>query len=110
MAARTSRRSFLGRASLALVAPPLVNASFLRGDERLPSDGGGDLESLVGLILDTPRNRCVEVMGEELRRGTSYRKLMAGLFHAAIRHQGAHEVAMIYSAYRISGELPNQKA
>jgi hypothetical protein len=112
MTPHTSRRDFLRAAPLALAVPGLVGTSPLHGGERpqLKGVASRDLESLVGLILETPRNRCVEVLAGEMKRGVSYRQALAGLFHAAVRHQGTHEVAMMLSAHRISGELPVKDA
>src|SRR5262245_14116560 len=105
-----SRRAFLGRTSLALVGSTLLGTSSLRGEEKTRSRGSRDLEALVGLMLETPRERCAEVLGAELRRGLSHRQALAGLFHAAVLHQGTHEIAMMFSAHRISGELPTREA
>ena len=99
-----SRRSFLGMASGAVTAPAMTGFSAMQGSEG-EKQRRYDLESLVGVILDTPRNRCVEVLGEQLRRGTSYRHFLAGLFHASARYGGDHEIAMMYAASRVSGEL-----
>jgi hypothetical protein len=107
---QTSRRAFLGGASMALAAPSLLRTSILRGDEKARGSSNRDFEALVGLILETPRERCAQVLGEELRRGLSYRQALAGLLHAAVLHQGTHEIAMMFSAQRISGELPVKDA
>jgi hypothetical protein len=104
MSPRLSRRAFLSSASLALAAPGFTDVRPLRAQERESSPD--DLESLVELIFQTPRQKCIEVIGAEVRRGLSYRQLLAGLFHAAIRYGGVHEIAMMYSAFRISGQLP----
>jgi hypothetical protein len=77
---------------------------------RTAGQPGRGFESLVDLILQTPRDRCVPVLAGELRRGLSYRQAMAGLFHAAVRGGGSHEVAMMHSAHRISGDLPVKDA
>jgi hypothetical protein len=106
MAPLASRRTFLGTASITLAMSGFARTSPLVAGENQKSSFGRDFESLVGLILDTPRDRCVEVLADELRSGLSYRQLLAGLFHAAVRHQGTHEIAMMFSAQRISGQLP----
>ncbi len=104
MSPRLSRRAFLSSASLALATPGFTAVKPLRAEERKVSPD--DLESLVELIFQTPRQKCIEVIGAEVRRGLSYRQFLAGLFHAAIRYGGVHEIAMMYSAFRVGGELP----
>jgi hypothetical protein len=105
-----SRRAFLGRTSLTLAASTLLRPSSLRADEKSRSGSARDFDALVGLMLETPRDRCVEVLAEQFRRGLSYRQALAGLFHAAVLHQGTHEIAMMFSALRISGELSTKEA
>jgi len=106
MTRRASRRSFLGTASIAL-ATPALGISVLQADEgeHRKIDTGHDFESLVELILNTPRNHSARVLADQLGRGVSYQQLLAGLLHAAVRHQGAHEIAMMFSAHRIGAEL-----
>ena len=85
MAARESRRAFLKSVPPALAACGLsVDGRIGAGEPLRTTTGSGrDLDSLIGLILDTPRDRRVAVVGEELRRGLSYRELLTGLYLAA---------------------------
>src|SRR5438552_1043773 len=106
MAFRTSRRSFLTAASLSLATPAITGVPALGDYDRSPSETRRDFETLVNLFLETPRDRCAAVLADELRGGLSYRQALAGLFHAAVRHQGTHEIAMMFSAHRISGDMP----
>ncbi len=44
-----------------------------------------DLEPLVKLIEDTPRNRLLEKVGDRIKDGTSYQELLSALFLAGVR-------------------------
>jgi hypothetical protein len=44
-----------------------------------------DIEPLVGLIEDTPRDRLFEVVGERIRGGIGYQQFLAALFLAGVR-------------------------
>jgi hypothetical protein len=108
MAARESRRAFLK------TVPPALAACGLSADGRIgagepprtTTGSGRDLDSLIGLILDTPRDRRVAAVAEELRRGLSYRELLTGLYLAAVRLQSTHHVAVVHSANWVAGSLP----
>ena len=45
-----------------------------------------EIEAVVRLIEGTPREKCVEVMANALRKGMTYRQFLAGLFLAGIRN------------------------
>lgn len=45
-----------------------------------------EIEPIVRLIEETPRDKCVEVMANALAKGMSYRQFLAGLFLAGIRN------------------------
>jgi hypothetical protein len=51
---------------------------------------GPELEPLVRLIEDTPRDRCVAALVEQLRRGLTYRQFLAAVFFSAIRKRDSH--------------------
>jgi hypothetical protein len=107
MPIRTSRRAFLGAVPLALGTAGLTRTMLLSAEApRLTTGSGRDLDSLIGLILDTPRERRVGVIAEELRRGLSYRELLTGLYLAAVRLENTHHVAVVHSANWIAGSLP----
>lgn len=59
-----------------------AEAKFERGLVPL----GDEIEPLVRLIEDTPRNRVLEQVGERIRQGTSYREVLAALFLAGVRN------------------------
>src|SRR5262245_30413143 len=72
-----------------------------------------DIEPLVSLIENTPRDKCAEMAVEQLRRGVSYRQMLAALFLAGIRNVNPrppgfalHCVFVIYSSHLISLEAP----
>ena len=72
-----------------------------------------EIEPLVALIERTARDRCAEMAVEQLRRGVSYRQLMAALFLAGIRNVNPrppgfalHCVFIIHSAHLLSMEAP----
>src|SRR5260221_11255145 len=72
-----------------------------------------EIEPLVSLIENTPREKCAEMAVEQLRRGVSYRQLLAALFLAGIRNINPrppgfamHCVFVIHSAHLIALEAP----
>ncbi|HZO51994.1 MAG TPA: hypothetical protein VFB63_04725 [Bryobacteraceae bacterium] len=72
-----------------------------------------EVEPLVTLIEQTPREKCADVVADQLRRGTSYRQIMAALFLAGIRNVNPrppgfalHSVFVIHSAHLLSLEAP----
>ena len=68
---------------------------------------GPDLEPLVRLIEDAPRERCAERIAEKLAGGLSYRRLLAAAFLAAVRKRDSHHsVYLVYSAHQASIDLP----
>ncbi|MBS0263487.1 MAG: twin-arginine translocation signal domain-containing protein [Planctomycetes bacterium] len=65
-----------------------------------------EIEPVVSWIEDTPRDRILEVAVAHLKRGLSYRQLLAGLFLAGIRNIQPrpvgfkfHAVLVIHSAH-----------
>lgn len=68
-----------------------------------------DIEPLVRLIEETPRDKCLAVMVERLRQGVAYRQLLAALFLAGVRNVNPqpvgfklHCVFVIHSAHQLS--------
>lgn len=87
------RRSFI-RGSAALAA--LGDFAFL---SRLPAVSaadaileprtvrfGPDIEPLVRVLEDTPRERVIEEMASRVKRGLSYREVLAALLLAGVRN------------------------
>lgn len=90
----------------------LADATLLRGlaasgAEPVPERirFGPELEPIVRLIEDTPRQDCVRVFVAELRRGLPYRQFLAASLFASIRRQNSHhEVYKIHSLHEVSME------
>ncbi len=93
--ARTSRRQFLNQAAWASAAAcgtqlPLWNVpSVTAAETQLPPGAvqfTADIEPLVRLLEDTPRERVVEEVVARIKRGLSYREVLAALMLAGIRN------------------------
>jgi hypothetical protein len=87
------RRTFLQRAGCAAALSglgflnrlPLVSAA----DARLSKESvrfHPDIEPLVRLLEDTPRERVLEEVAMRIRRGTSYQEILSALFLAGVRN------------------------
>ena len=113
------RRVVCGLTSAALcsVGETLASPLLISRDEAEVTPGlmkfRPEIEPLVALIERTPRERCAEMLVEQLRQGVSYRQLMAALFLAGIRNVNPrppgfalHCVFVIHSAHIISLEAP----
>ncbi len=67
-----------------------------------------EIEPLVRLLEDTPREKIIEAVSEEIRTGTSYRELLSALFLAGIRNVQPrpsvgfkfHSVLVVHSAHQ----------
>src|SRR3989442_1874160 len=96
-----------------LLTSPLLLS---RADDEVTADivkFRPEIEPLVSLIENTPRDKCAEMAVEQLRRGGSYRQMLAALFLAGIRNINPrppgfalHCVFVIYSSHLISLEAP----
>jgi hypothetical protein len=64
---------------------PAVSAQEARLDPKLVRLDA-EIEPLVRLIEDTPREKLLEEVASRVRRGTSYREVLAGLLLAGIRN------------------------
>src|SRR5262249_23557036 len=105
----TARRQFLqtavSAASLGLPNVPLLGELAAFGAEPPPATVrfGPDLEPIVRLLDETPRDRCVAVFIDQLRPGLSYRPFLAAVFFAAIRrHRSNHDVYKVHSVHQVS--------
>ncbi|MBN8249640.1 MAG: hypothetical protein J0L84_19650 [Verrucomicrobia bacterium] len=91
-----TRREFLSRGVQFGLATGLGDLGFLNGlprlsaaDTALPATAvrfGPDIEPLVRLIEETPRERLLEEVGARLRRGLTYRELLTALMLAGVRN------------------------
>lgn len=75
-----------------------------------------EIEGLVRLMEQTPRERCFEMLAVQLQAGASYRQLLAALFLAGIRNVNPqppgfklHCVFVIHSAHQLSLDAPLQE-
>jgi len=87
MALRVSRRSaiVLGGSLVSGVRLPILRAA----DLSLPTGSvqfRPEIEPLVQLLENTPREGIIGIVANEIRGGRSYRELLAALFLAAIRN------------------------
>ncbi len=88
----TTRRTFLTRsAQLGAIAAGdfafLENLPHLSAQDvaRTLAPVQSDVEALVRLIEDTPRDRLLELVGERVRAGTSYQQILSALMLAGVR-------------------------
>ena len=120
----THRRSFLTSATGAGALTALGNLGFLG---RLPSVSAAEaklpphlvrfhpeIEPLVRLLEDTPRERVLEEVASRVRRGLSYREVLAALMLAGIRSVQPrpvgfkfHAVLVVNSAHLASLASPD---
>ena len=105
----TTRRRFLqtvaGAASLGLPNVPHLGelAAFAAEPPPATMRFGPDIEPIVRLIEETPRDRCVDVFIDQLRRGLPYRRFLAAVFFASVRrYQSHHDVYKIHSVHQVS--------
>ena len=124
MAQRTSRRQFLGTTVgaglgglagvplLPHLAPVTAQEANLHPDQvRFTSD----IEPIVRMIEDTPRQRLMETVAAKVGHGLSYREILAGLLLAGVRnvqprpHVGFkfHAVLVVNSAHLASISSPD---
>jgi hypothetical protein len=112
MTGSPGRRDFLrasaAAASVAGLGPFAPLGLVSAADGKLTPDDvrlTPEMEPLVRLIEETPREKAVELMVEQLRKGVSYRQFLAALFLAALRMRvSPHHAYMILSAHQVSLE------
>src|SRR5262249_56443978 len=94
-----------GAGSWGLPDLPLVGELAAFGAEPPPATVrfGPDLEPVVRLVDETPRDKCVAVFIDQLRRGLPYRRFLAAVFFAAVRrHRSHHDVYKIHSVHQVT--------
>src|SRR5262245_20644543 len=125
MARQQTRRHFLQTAATAGAAFGLGNFAALcplgpaNADEAKVTPDlvrfGPEIEPVVRLIEETPEDKCVATIVEQLRKGLPYRHFLAALYLAAIRaarwhgdgiHGYDHSAYVVHSAYQLSLDLP----
>jgi hypothetical protein len=127
MARGNSRRTFLQSAAAAGTLAGLGDLGFLarlapvRADEaKLPPDRvqfEPDIEPVVRLLEDTPRERLLEEVARHIQAGLSYQDLLAALLLAGVRnvqprpHVGFkfHAVLVVNSAHLASMASPDEQ-
>jgi hypothetical protein len=74
-----------------------------------------EIEPVVRLIEETPDDKCIAAMVEQLKNGLPYRHFLAALYLAAIRaarwhgsgmHGYDHNAYVVHSAYQLGLDLP----
>src|SRR5262245_21304944 len=108
----TTRRRFLqtsaGAASACLTDAPSLRGLAAFGAEPPPEKVrfGPDLEPVVRLIEETPREQCVRVFVAELRRGLPYRRFLAASLFASIRRAlSHHEMYKIHAVHQVGMDV-----
>ena len=116
----TTRRHFLQTAVTATVAvgleewAKLLPLSPATADEvKVTPDlvrFSPDIEPIVRLIEETPRDKCVGMMIQQLKNGLPYRNFLAGLYLANIRTSMVdHPLAVLHSTNQLTLDLPVQE-
>ena len=113
----TTRREFL-QSSLGVTAGAGIGSMLpiRRADAAVAPDVvqlRPEIEPVVRLIENTPRDRCFEMMVEQLRKGLPYRRFLGALFLAGIRNVNPqppgfkfHCVFVIHSCHQVSLDVP----
>ena len=124
MSHNLNRRRILATAAGAGTLAALGDLSFLTGlrpvGAQEASPGAGtvrlrpEIEPLVRLLENTSRETLLEKVGDEIRRGTSYRELLAALLLAGVRSIKPrpvgfkfHAVLVVNSAHQASIASPD---
>ncbi len=120
-----TRRQFLQSAGAASAAIGMSELGFLdalprvsaaEAQPQLPSlQSGGDVLALVKTIEDTPREKLLEEIAARIRRGVSYREIVAALLLAGVRNVRPrpvgfkfHAVLVVNSAHLASISSPDE--
>ncbi|MGB7343858.1 MAG: hypothetical protein WBD20_06580 [Pirellulaceae bacterium] len=119
------RRAFLKTASAAGIVLSLHELGFLgrlplvtAAETKLPADAvrfSTDIEPLVRLLEETPRDRVIGTFAEKIQSGTSYRDILAALLLAGVRNVQPrpsvgfkfHAVLVVNSAHLASVAAPD---
>jgi hypothetical protein len=122
----TTRRSFLRQAAAGSAVLGLGDLSFLSGlapvsaaDAALDTKVvrfGDDIEPLVRLLEETPREKLMETVAGRVRQGLSYREVLAALLLAGVRNVQPrpsvgfkfHAVLVVNSAHLASLASPDE--
>jgi hypothetical protein len=95
-AAATGAMLGLGDWDIVSALPPVSTAEARLAPDRVRFSP--EIEPLVRLLEDTPRERLLEEVGFRIRRGLSYRDLLAAVLLAGIRDIEPHPVGFKFHA------------
>ena len=108
----TTRRRFLqtaaGTASMCLADTAALDGLAAFGAAPPPQQVrfGPDLEPIVRLMEETPREQCVRVFVRELQRGLPYRRFLATSLFAGFRWaRSHHEVYKIHAVHQVGMDV-----
>jgi len=121
-----TRRRFLKSAAVATTAVGFGDLSFLSRLPRISATEAQldpkivrfhpDIEPLVRLLEETPREKLLEEVGARLRKGLTYRELLAALLLAGVRNIQPrpvgfkfHSVLVVNSAHLASLSSPDSE-
>ncbi len=116
------RRRFVTRSLQAGAVAALGDFAFLRGLPAPAADNdktarhlvplSSEVEPLVRLLEDTPRDKLMERIVEEVRKGTSYEQLLSAVFLAGVRGIQPRPVGFKFHAVLVinSAHLASQRA
>jgi hypothetical protein len=121
-----SRREFVAKSLAAGALVGMSEFGFLRNLPPVSADDvknvrnkvrlDADMEPLVGLIEDTPREMLFESVAEQMRKGVGYQQLLAALFLAGVRGIQPrpvgfkfHAVLVVNSAHLASLAMPDRE-
>lgn len=123
----SSRRSFLATASSAVAVTGMSQMGFLTGLPRVSAEEAkpdpkmvrfnDEIEPLVRLVEDTPREKLLEEVAAKIKQGTSYREVVAALLLAGVRNVQPrpqlgfkfHAVLVVNSAHLASMSSPDEQ-
>ncbi|MCI0704055.1 MAG: twin-arginine translocation signal domain-containing protein [Planctomycetia bacterium] len=122
MSDSVDRRSFLQSSAVAgaglafLSGLPAVSAEDAKPDPNLVRLDS-DIEPLVRVIEDTPRNKLLEEIGSRVKKGLPYREVLAGLLLAGVRNIQPrpnvgfkfHAVLVVNSAHQAAMAGPDKE-
>lgn len=120
MSSPFNRRDFLTTSAAGLSSIPLltnlpeVSAADTRLTGKKMVELRPDIEPLVRLIEKTPRDKVLETVAAKIRKGTTYREILAALFLASVRNVEPrpsvgfkfHAVLVVNSAHLASMSSP----
>jgi hypothetical protein len=121
-----NRRQFVSRALTAATAAGLTDLAFLHGLPPVSADEARanpdtvrltpEMEPLVGLIENTPREKLFEAVGDRIVAGTTYQQLLGAVLLAGVRGIKPrpvgfkfHAVLVINSAHLASLNSPENE-